>query len=164
MRGARDVATIPAPGDPGGSSLDLEGLSDQELARRVERLRAENRRAFSDRRALFIDRLVEEQERRRHEREWDASEKAKQAEAEAAAARAEAEFQAEQAQRREALAVEQRMVAVARARSDREAELAAEERAIEERQARVRWVGLGAVGAAVLAGLGYALSRKRRAG
>jgi len=160
-RAARDVASIPAPGSP-TATRDLSQVPDANLARRIGELKAENGRAFSDRRALLLEKLLEEQDRRRHEREWDAAEQGRRAAAEAETARQEALYQAEEQKRREALAAEQRMVAAARAQVAREEELAAEERAIERRQALTRWVGLGAVALAALVAGGWALARRRR--
>jgi len=160
-RGARDLATIPAPGAP-APTRDLHAIPDAELAKGIAHLRAENQRSFSDRRTLLLEELVEEQERRRHERAWEADEQKRRAEAEAEMARQEAAFQAAEQQRREAAAAERRMVAAAKAQAARDAELAAEEQAIEERQARTRWGGLAAVALAALGAGGWALARRRR--
>lgn len=157
-RTSRDVATIPAPGGA-IATRDLSAIPDADLARRIGELRAEQKRGFSDRRALLLEKLLEEQERRRHEREWDAAEQARRAAAEAESAREEARFQAEEASRREALAAEQRLVATARAQAARDEELAAEELAIELRQTRTRWLALGALAAVVVGGAAWALWR-----
>jgi len=158
--GSRDLATIPAPG-AADASADLDAVPDAELAKRIARLRVENRASFSDRRAMLLERLMEEQERRRHDREWEADEQRRRAVVEAETARQEAAFQAAEVKRAEALAAEQRMVAAAKVQAARDAELAAEERAIEERQARTRWLALGALAAAVVGGGAWTLARRR---
>ncbi len=157
---ARDIGEVAPEGHASSRrGPALEAFSDAEVARRLRALERANRRSFSDERALAIQALRDEVERRRSEREWDLELRRREAREAAANAELEARARAEAERQRAVDEVADRVVALARRQAEEEERERVEAEAAARRRRAARWTALGV---AALLGLGGAAVWARR--